>query len=243
VIGVLTGLRAEARCLEGLDLKIACSGARPERAQAEATRLLAEGAKGLVSFGLAAGLDPGLRPGDLVLADVVITPDGQHLATDAAWRNRLVALLAKAGVDARARPVVGTERLLVTSQQKRALLEMTSASAADMESHVVAQAASAAGKPFVVIRAISDGADQALPDAALRFLGAEGRIRPTTALSVISRPWELVALLRLGLQTRHALSTLHEVARNAGNSLERPFNRSRPAAETETSGRRSRAQR
>jgi adenosylhomocysteine nucleosidase len=224
VIGVLTGLRAEARCLEGLDLKLACSGARPERARAEAVRLLAEGASGLVSFGLAAGLDPELRPGDLVLADAVILGDGRRLSTDAAWRSRLLAALAEADIATHVGPATGTDRLLATSEQKRALREATGALAADMESHAVADAASAATKPFIVVRAISDPADQALPDAAIRLLGPEGEIRPTALIGVITRPWELIRLLGLGLQTRRALGTLRKAVRSAGSGLERPFN-------------------
>ena len=103
MIGVITGLRAEARCLSGLDLAVACSGARPGRARAEAARLLAEGAFGLVSFGLAGGLAPELRPGDLVLAEAVVLPDGRRLMTDAAWGAGLTAALAEAGVAAASR--------------------------------------------------------------------------------------------------------------------------------------------
>ena len=225
MIGVLTGLRAEARCLRRLDLTIACSGARPQRARSEAARLLAEGVVGLVSFGLAAGLARELRPGDLILADTVSLPDGRALASDAVWRDRLQAGLVKAGIAAQIGAVAGSERLLATPEQKQALLAATGALAADMESHAVAEAASAAGKPFLVIRAISDPADQALPAAAVRFLGAEGRIRPTALTGIIGNPRELARLLGLGLQTRRALATLHRVAVAAGGSLDRPFTR------------------
>ena len=221
MIGVITGLRAEARCLSGLDLAVACSGARPERARAAAARLLADGAAGLVSFGLAAGLAPELRPGDLVLAEAVVLPDGRRLPTDPAWRCRCAAALAEAGMAPHAGSIAGTDRLLATRAAKRALFEATGALAADMESHAVAELASAAGMPFIVVRAISDGADQALPAAAIRFLGADGRIRPSALIGVIARPAALAALVRLGLQTRRALGTLSQVARRASASLER----------------------
>ncbi len=229
MIGVITGLRAEARCLRGLAVTVACSGARPGRARTEAARLLAEGAPGLVSFGFAAGLDPELQPGDLVLATDVVLPDGRHLPADAAWRGRLVAALAAAGVAARLGPVAGTDRLLASPGQKQALLQATGALAADMESHAVAELASAAARPFIVVRAISDAADQSLPEAATRFLGPAGRIRPAGLLGVIARPRELGALVGLGLQTRRALRMLHRVARIAGGALEDAIDRPRPA--------------
>jgi hopanoid-associated phosphorylase len=220
VIGVITGLRAEARCLRGVQVTIVCSGARPGRARAEARRLLAEGAAGLMSFGLAAGLAPELRPGDLVVADAVSLPQGQRLSTDAAWRDRLLAALARAGIAAQVGTVAGIERLLVTPDQKRAVRAATDALAADMESHAVAEQAGAAGKPFLVVRAISDAAGQTLPAIARSFLGPEGQIRPAPLVRALARPSELAALLRLGLDTRRALGRLHQVARAAGQSLE-----------------------
>ena len=229
MIGVITGLRAEARCLRRLQMTVACSGAHPGRARAEAARLLAEGALGLVSFGLAAGLAADLQAGDLVLAAGLVLPDGRYLAADAAWRDRLIAALAGAGVAAHVGPVAGTDHLLATPGHKRALLEATGALAADMESHAVAELASAAAKPFIVVRAISDSADQSLPDAVTRFLGPTGQIRPASLIGAIARPRELAASVRLGLQTRRALGTLRRVARIAGATLEDPADRPRPA--------------
>ncbi len=229
MIGVITGLRAEARCLSGLGVQVACSGARPGRARAEAARLLAEGAAGLVSFGLAAGLAPDLRPGDLVLADAVVVPDCGQLVTDTAWRAGLAVALSEAAMTCRVGPVAGTDHLLADPARKQALFAATGALAADMESHAVAALASAARKPFIVVRAISDAAGQALPAAAAGFLGPEGQIRPRALIGVIARPRELAMLIRLGLQTRRALGTLGEVARRAGSRLCDPSDRPRPA--------------
>ncbi len=231
MIGVITGLRAEARCLRGLDVAIACSGARPERAWAEAARLLAGGATGLLSFGLAAGLAPDLRPGDLVLAETVVLPDGRRLATAAAWRSRVAAALERAGIATHAGPLAGTGRLLTSPGQKQALHEATGAVAADMESHVVAELASAAGKPFIVVRAVSDPAGQGLPEAALHLLGEQGQILPAALVRLIARPRDLLGLLRLGRQSRRAFGALGQAARSAGRTLERPF--TRPGSESE----------
>jgi adenosylhomocysteine nucleosidase len=230
MIGVVTGLRAEARCLRGLDVAVACSGARPARARAEAARLIAEGAAGLVSFGLAGGLSPALASGDLVLADAVVLPGGGRIATDLAWRNRISARVEVAGRAPRQATVAGSDRLLATVAAKRALFEATGALAVDMESHAVAEAAHRAGLPFVVLRAIADPADQALPRAAMTALGASGEVRLlTVARALLERPGELPALLRLGRQSRRVLATLHQVVRGAGSSLEHPFSRPRPA--------------
>jgi hopanoid-associated phosphorylase len=220
VIGVVTGLRAEARCLGGLDLAVACSGGRPARARAEAERLVAEGAAGLVSFGLAGGLSPALASGDLVLAGAVVVPGGGRLATDPVWRSRLSALIATASAAPRQAAVAGSDRLLATIVAKRALFEATGALAVDMESHAVAEAAQREGLPFVVLRAIADRADETLPRAAGVALGPGGEIRPLlVARALLRRPGELPALLRLGRQSRAALAVLRRVVLLAGPAL------------------------
>jgi adenosylhomocysteine nucleosidase len=227
-VGVLTGLAMEARCLRGTGLLVACSGARPERGRAEVRRLLDEGVVGLVSFGLAGGLDPALRPGALVLADAVVLPDGRRLRVDAAWRARLAEALGAGHLpprplgsapEGRLSPtrgegisVAGSGRLLVTAEEKRALREESGAVAVDMESHIVAEAAATAGLPFVVVRAISDPAGRALPPAALALVHPEGGIRLRALGKLLARPRELGGLVRLGLETRAALKALRRAA-------------------------------
>jgi adenosylhomocysteine nucleosidase len=221
VIGILTGLRAEARCLKDLGVAVACSGARPARARAEALRLIAEGATGLVSFGLAGGLAPAVASGDLILADRVVLPDGEGIAPDPAWRGRLAALIEAGGTLPHQAVVAGSDRLLATVAAKRALFEATGALAVDMESHAVAAAASAAGLPFVVVRAVADPHDQALPRAATVALGPGGEVRlAALARALLIRPDELPALLRLGRQSGRALATLRRVVLLAGAALD-----------------------
>jgi len=218
MIGVVTGLRAEARCLGGLGVAVACSGARPARARAEAARLVAEGAAGLVSFGLAGALSPALASGDLVLADAVVLPNGERIATDPAWRSRLAARIEARAPDQAA--VAGSDRLLATVAAKQALFAATGALAVDMESHAVAEAAHRAGLPFVVLRAIADPADQALPRAATVALGPDGEVRLLAlARALLERPAELPALLRLGRQSSRALAALRRVVLLAGPEL------------------------
>jgi hopanoid-associated phosphorylase len=220
MIGVVTGLGAEARCLGGLEVAVACSGGRPARARAEATRLLAEGAASLVSFGLAGGLSPAVASGDLVLADAVVLPNGERIATDLAWRSRLSALIGFTGRAPHQAAVAGSDRLLATVAAKRALFAATGALAVDMESHAVAEVAHAAGRQFLVLRAIADPAEQTLPRAATVALGPSGEVRLlAVARTLLERPAELPALLRLGGQSRRALAALRRVVLLAGPGL------------------------
>jgi hopanoid-associated phosphorylase len=219
-VAVVTGLRAEARCLRGLEVAVACSGASPERARAEAARLLAEGATGLVSFGLAGGLAPDLRPGDLLLPEAVLSPQGRSMPTDPAWRERLRDLLERGGLHTTGGALVGSEQVVATVAAKRSLRAATGAAAADMESHAVAAIASAAGLPFLALRAIADPHDRVVPQAALEALRADGHVRLLATLGgVIREPGQLIALLPLGRDAAAALATLRRAARLAGTAL------------------------
>jgi hopanoid-associated phosphorylase len=219
-VAVLTGLRAEARCLRRLDLRIVCSGGSAERARIEAARLVAEGAAGLVSFGLAGGLAADLRPGDLLLPELVLSPEGRSVPTDSGWRERLESRFAQGRLRARRGSLVGSDHVLATPAAKRGLRETTGALAVDMESHALAAAATAAGVRFVVVRAIADPCDRVIPQAALETLTPDGRIHLSGTLgSVLREPGQLIALLRLGRDSAAALATLRRVARLGGPDL------------------------
>ena len=68
----------------GLSLVQAGTGA--QRAASAAQAALANGAAGLVSWGVAGGLHPTMAPGTVVLPAVVRTTAGQKLETDRRWR-------------------------------------------------------------------------------------------------------------------------------------------------------------
>jgi len=214
-VGVIVGVQAEARCLAGLGVLVGCSGARPARLRAEAARLLGAGVQGLVSFGLAGALVSELAPGELVVAEAVVLPDGRRLAVDADWRRRLVAVVGGGGGT-----LAGSERLVASAAAKAALHAATGACAVDMESHVVAGAAAAAGLPFVLVRAIADPSGRAIPPSARHALGADGEVRPAAVLAgLLRRPQDLAALLRLGRDSARAFATLRRVAALAGPDL------------------------
>jgi adenosylhomocysteine nucleosidase len=219
-IGVVTGLRAEARCLGGLDVHVACSGGSAERARSEAARLVADGAVGLVSFGLAGGLAPQLRPGDLLLPESVSSAGLVSWSVDPIWRERVYARLRAHGLERQSGTLVGSDRIVAAASDKRALFDATGAQAVDMESHAVAAVATAAGLPFLVIRALADPHDQVIPQVAREALRPDGRVRLRATLGGLTRqPGELVALLRLARQSARGLSTLRRAAALAGRRL------------------------
>lgn len=214
MIGVVTGFRAEARCLPAGLASVVCSGAEPERARHLAGELVAAGASLLISFGVAGALGPGLVTGDLVLPEAVLTPDDRRLACDVEFRTRLAAALTAQGIRQVAAPLLAGSGMIVSEPAaRRALFARTGATAVDMESHAVAEAAAAAGRPFLVIRAIADTADDRMPSLAAKALRPDGSTDVSAVLrGLLVHPGDLPDLLRLATRTRRALRTLARTA-------------------------------
>ncbi len=201
--GIVTGLPAEARLAAALvedPAMLAAGGGTPGGAARAAAELLARGATCLISFGLAGGLDPALRPGALVVPRAVVAPDGD-LATDAGWTARLGGATHDR--------LATADAVVVTVTAKRTLRAATGAVAVDLESGAVAAAARAAGVAFAVLRAVCDPADRELPPAALLALDAGGAIGIGRVLgSLAARPDQLPLLLRLARDAARARAAL-----------------------------------
>ncbi len=91
MLGVITGLKSEAKLLQGLKLACVSTGGQPREARRKIDRLIAEGATGLVSFGIAGALSPDLRNGDLVIADLVANDIGEVWQTHRPWVDALLS--------------------------------------------------------------------------------------------------------------------------------------------------------
>lgn len=213
-IGALTGMQAEADCLRRLggSVMAAACGGLPDRAGKVINDLIASGADRLISFGVAGGLDPRLAPGDLIIADEVLGPDGTFYPTDRAWRNTVVGEIKGKAPYVVGR-VAGVDRPLLSAADKSDFREKTLAVAIDMESHHVALAAATAGLPMLAVRAIADPASQSIPEGALAGLDPDGRTRALPVLrALLRRPGDLPALLALARDSRKALIVLGRIA-------------------------------
>lgn len=212
MIGIVTGLVAEARCLRQGQNRFICTGGSSSRAREGAERLVTQDVCALCSFGLAGGLHPGLPSGTLLLPKTVVLPDGRRVETDSIWRERLTYLARSAGLDPLPTTVVGSDDLVATPEAKATLHQESGAAAVDMESHAVGDVAEEARLPFVVVRVIADTHDEAIPEVARRGLGKEGQIRPLAVLvELMRRPHQTGSLIRLGRGSGRALGALRRV--------------------------------
>lgn len=199
-VAVVVGLRAEAVLARRLGVPVEIGGGTATGAEAAAGRAIAAGASALVSFGLAGGLDPALRPGALVVPTAVLDR-GVSFAADP-------ALLAWLG-GATPHRLLAVERVAADAATKRRLWQQTGAAALDMESGAVARVAVAQGFRFAVLRAICDPAERDLPPAARAALDAGGGIGlAPVAGSIVARPGQIPALWRLAADAAAARRAL-----------------------------------
>jgi adenosylhomocysteine nucleosidase len=214
-LGVIMGLQAEAGCLrQPLDdgTLTYVSGASALRARSGAEQLRAKGVDGLISFGLAIGLAPVLRPGDIVIAEAVVLPTGSAIATDAAWRAALLRRLAGHGIGARVVRIAGSDEPLTSVGAKRRAFQTTVAAALDTESHAVAEVAAEARLPLLVVRAVAEPAETMRPGVAFAS-SADGGLQHLAVLAGLARrPWELGPAWRFSKDRRLALDALRRVA-------------------------------
>lgn len=190
ILGVVVGLEAEAVLARRLGHPVRVGGATAEGGRRAAGALVAGGATHLLSFGLAGGLDPALRPGAVLVPDRVMVGN-RCLRCDAALRARLGAGAASG--------LLHSDVPVAEAAEKRRLFDETGCASVDMESGAVAAAAAAAGLPFAVLRAVCDPAERTLPAAARLPLRPDGRVRAgAVAGSILRDPRQLPALVALG---------------------------------------------
>ncbi|MEO1658718.1 MAG: hypothetical protein AAFR65_13470 [Pseudomonadota bacterium] len=202
-LGIVCGLLSEKAALGSIDHPVEVSGADPHRAYQYALKLVEEGAEHLVSVGLAGALMPHLQPGDLVLPSMVITADGIAYKTLA-----LHSSAAKAGS-----VLFGSDEVITTAAAKAKIAQTFDAAVVDMESHAVARAALEKSIRFSVIRAVADGAGQALPPSTEGAVRADGSVDTFQTLAkLLKRPGDLPGLIAVGQQAGKGTRTLRNHA-------------------------------
>lgn len=202
-LGIVCGLKSEAAALGKHRHPVAISGADAGRAYAGAMRLAADGAECLVSIGLAGALMGHLETGDILLPREVLNRDGDRFAV-----HPLSQELPRPADGA---PLLGSDDLVTSAEEKARLGSAHGASAVDMESHAVALVAQQRHLPLYVIRVVADPADQAFPPSALSSVKEDGSVDTLKTLGkLLGRPADLPELMKLGAQASKALDVLRK---------------------------------
>lgn len=207
---IVTGLVQEAKIAAGPGMTVICSSSDP----AQLRTLLADfdpaTVRGVISFGVAGGLDPELKSGAVVVATEVVAGNSCWAASEALSDE----LIAGAGVGRQKvfrGGLVGVEKVVTGQAGKAALRSEFGAAAVDMESHIAAQFAAKAGLPFAALRVVSDPASRALPEIATTAIKPNGDIDMRKVLRGIARnPLVIRALVSTGRDFNRALRSLRD---------------------------------
>ncbi|HXZ22103.1 MAG TPA: phosphorylase [Pseudolabrys sp.] len=215
----VTCLALEARIARGPGVSVLCM--QTPGLGAALRSAIAQGASGIISFGIAGGLAPDLVAGDWVVASGV-RGEKHTIPTDRAWSQGLMnALPCAVHAD-----VVGWDSLVASPEEKFQLHEETGAAAVDMESHIAAAVAAEYHIPFAACRVIIDAAQRALPPAATLGLHLDGTPDvPAVLRSVWQNPRQIPALIRTAIDYRIAEQALRRGRKKLGTGLAFPYYR------------------
>jgi len=226
IVGIVVALPEELRSLTNIKLKqgeciqlgnilVAYSGAGMANAAKAAQTLMEKGAKQLVSWGCAAGLAKNFKPGDLLLAEKIVGEQDQF-DIDSQWRSNVLRILNSV-VSAHSGSLFTSKELISRSLDKQQIHQNSHAVALDMESAAIAEVARKNGMPLLVIRSIADPVSMDLPAAVLAGLDGDGQVKlPKLLGHLLSHPWEVFGLIRLGIHFHAAQKTLKIVANQLG---------------------------
>ena len=191
---------------------VAYAGAGALNAERAAHLLLDKGVNVLISWGCAAGLSAALKPGDLLLAAEVVSARQTVYQVNPEWLAHLRNLFALQ-LNLSGGTLLESRHIVAASTEKRAIHQQSGAVALDMESAAVFGVANEAQLPCLAIRAIADPVTLDLPQAVVVAMNAQGQIELSKLLShVLTHPWEIPGLIRLGLNFSAAGKTLKTVA-------------------------------
>jgi adenosylhomocysteine nucleosidase len=205
---IVTGLKQEARIAAGPGMTVVCSSSDPQQLRSLLTVFDPSTIRGVISFGVAGGLDPSLKSGDVVVATEVMAGDARWLA-DLALNEEMITNVALGRRRVVRGGLAGVEQVLAATAAKAALWLQTGAAAVDMESHIAAAYAAEAGLPFAALRVISDPATRALPALAMVAIKPNGDIDVRKVLRGVARnPLLLRALVSTGIDFNRALRSL-----------------------------------
>ncbi len=220
---ILAALEIEAKAMRaavrGLDARVEVIGPGTKHLEEALRQHNPDEVRGIILAGLGGALDPSLAVGD-----AVIDPG------DATWPASLPPV--EAGL-ARRGTIHGADRIISTPAEKAALFSKEGALVVDMESGPIRRRMAKDIDtfdpvtqrnwrcPLLVIRAISDTADQTLDPRLMHLIDDRGRTRPiAVAALLLFHPLSIAALWRLRGATSLALSQLGKVVRDVVNAAE-----------------------
>ena len=150
------------------------SGMGAVRARRMALLLIAEGARGLISWGTCGGLAPELSAGALIVASHVLALDGARYPTSVLPVTAYADVLTRS---VHSGALLSVPDPVMTVEEKATLYQQFGALGVDMESVALARVAAERGVGFLAVRAVVDPATEPLPAALMDAVDELGHLR------------------------------------------------------------------
>ena len=194
----------------GVEVHLIKTGMGPAAAAAAAHAVLSDMAlDAVVSTGYAGAVGPA-GIGAVILGTEILNWTTDHAQASFSSDPALLAIAREAADSARVPwsqgAVATVEHVVWRAEAKQALGKASGAIAVDMESAAIAQAAAAVGVPFLLVRVVSDRADENLPMDFNLWLTPGGRVRAVAQL--VMRPSILRALFQMKRQVEQGAQNL-----------------------------------
>ena len=216
-IGFITGLETEAIILQKIvhyaKSEIIWVGNKQGSAYTQANTLVKNGCEILISFGIAGALDPQLSAGDLVIPKSVTDAECNTFSTDYNLYQKISRHFSNK-FKVSGGTLFGSETIIWDADEKKHLFNKYNTNIVDMESFGVARAANENNCSFLIVRSISDIANQSLPKESLKSIDLNNNIKLGNILIDLAKnPNEIPSLLRLAQNSRKAHVCLQKVAK------------------------------
>lgn len=198
--------------------KIICiqSGLGQKRALEAVDYLIEHKVECIGCMGIAAGLDPSLVPGSLVLADQVLFCENpvsplQIINIDTELDQRLASSLSATHQRALEGPIWSSNFVLGSKAEKADIYQGHGPLTADMESGAIALRSREVDLPCFILRSVCDPAGRSVPWQLSTAIKPDGNINwLSLAVHLIRKPDLLLDMMALARNYRSALTSLNE---------------------------------
>lgn len=178
---------------------------------ANAVEVLAPKVSHLISWGTAAGISRHLRPGDLLLPDLIKDKNGVEYSTDSNFKDQIVKLLPN-GLPYESGLLRESTTILKGLKEKEEFGKKYNAMACDMESATIAKLANQKGISFNAFRVITDDYKTPIPKSVYLSISEDGDFNIRQFLfQLISNPKDIYHIIRLGKNFSRAKKTMLEL--------------------------------
>lgn len=177
----------------------------------------------VVIAGYCGALDPSLKPGAIVVSRMAAAPGSPELLPEKGLVDAVRDEFHRRKTTFVYSRLLSLDHAAASKPEKLALWNEFGAAGVDMETYALAEAAEAAGLPWIGVRVVVDAANQALP-ASLNGWSEDGDEREALKHAA-KRPFEWASYGRLGLAYRSASKALPRAVAIVRAAAQQPWER------------------